>query len=52
MHTANNKTLQKNTRLETRKTPLDETEKFTRESKNSKDNTKKDPYPWLDENDK
>ena len=44
---------QKNTRLDIRKTPIDETEKSPRESKYSKDNTKNtkdDPYPWLDEN--
>ena len=51
MHTSNDKTLQKNTRLDIRKTPIDETEKSPRESKYSKDDTKKDPYPWLDEND-
>ena len=51
MHTSNDKTLQKNIRLYIRKTPLDETEKSPRESKYSKDNTKKDPYPWFDEND-
>ena len=33
------------------KHPIDETEKSPRESKYSKDNTKKDPYCWVDEND-
>ena len=35
-----------NTRLDIKKTPMDETEKSPR----SKDNTKKDLYPWLDKN--
>ena len=51
MHTINDKTPQKNGRLDIWKTPIDEIEKSPRESKYSKDNTKKDPYPWLDEND-
>ena len=41
----------KSTRLDIRKTPIDETENSPRESRYSKDNTKKDPYPWLDDND-
>ena len=45
IHTTNDKTPQKNTRLEIRKTPIDETERSLRESKYSKDNTKKDSYP-------
>ena len=40
-----------NIRPDIRKTPIDETEKPPRQSKYSKDVTKKDPYPWLDEND-
>ena len=51
MLTINDKTPQKNTRLDIGKTPIDETERFPREFKYSKSNTKKDPYPWLDEND-
>ena len=50
MHTTNdtnNKTPQRNTRLDIRKTPTDGTVK----SQRFKDNTKKDPYPWLDDND-
>ena len=51
MHTINDKTPQKNTGLDIRKTPIDETEKSPRQSKYSKDTTKEDPYSWLDEND-
>ena len=51
MHASNDKTLQKNTRLAMRKTPIDETEKPQRQSKYSKDDTEKDPHPWLDDND-
>ena len=51
MHTTNDKILQKNIRLEIRKNPIDGTEKSPRESKYSKDDTRKGPYPWLDEND-
>ena len=51
MHTTNDKTPQKNKRLDIRKTPIDETEKSPIEFKYSKDDTRKDPYPWLDEND-
>ena len=47
MHTTNDKTLQKNTRLDIRKTPIGRREKSPR----FKDNTKKDPYHWLDDND-
>ena len=50
MHTTNdpnNKTPQKNRRLDIRKTSIDETEKSPR----FKDNTKKVPYPRLDDND-
>ena len=50
MHTTNDtndKTPQKNTRLDIRKTPINGTEKSPR----FKDNTKKDPYPWFDDND-
>ena len=46
MLTTSDKTPQKNTRLDIRKTPIDETERSPRESKYSKDNTKKEPYPW------
>ena len=51
MHTTNDKTPQKNTRFNIRKTPIDETEKCPREPKYSKGKTKKDPCPLLDEND-
>ena len=62
MHVNYDKTLQKNMRLDIRKTPIDETETPQdnphmlgmiqgRQSKHSKDHTKKDPYHWLDEND-
>ena len=44
---SNDKTQQKDTRLDTKKTPIDETETSPR----FKDNTKKDPYSWWDEND-
>ena len=40
------KTTQKNTRLDIMKTPTDGTVKSPR----FKDNTKKDPHPWLDDN--
>ena len=46
MLTDNDKTPQKNTRLDIRKTPIDGTEKSPR----FKDNTKKDLYPLLDDN--
>ena len=51
MHTNNDKTLQKNMKLHIRKTSIGKIEKPLRQSKYSKDDTKKDPYPWLDEND-
>ena len=50
IHTSNDindKTPQKNTRLDIRKTPINGTVKTSR----CKDNAKKDPYPWLDDND-
>ena len=50
-NTTNDKTPPRNTSLDIRKTSLDETEKSPRQSKYCKVNTKKDPYPWLDEND-
>ena len=43
----NDKTPQKNTRIDIRQTTTDGTERSPR----FKDNTKKDPYPWLDDND-
>ena len=51
MHTDNDKTPQKNTRLDIGKTPIDETERHLRQSRYSSDDIKKDQYPWLDEND-
>ena len=50
MHTSNNindKIPQKNTRLDRRKTPINGTVKIPR----CKDDAKKDPYAWLDDND-
>ena len=43
----NDQTSQKNTRLDIRKTSKNR----TRKTLIFKDNTKKDPYPWLDDND-
>ena len=51
MLTTNVKTPQKSKRLDIRKTPIDETENSPRNSKYSKDHTRKNSYPWLDEND-
>ena len=44
---SNDKTPHKNTRHDIRKTPINVTVKTPR----FKDNAKKDPYPWLDDND-
>ena len=48
IHTSNDKTLQRNTRLDMRKTSINETENPLRQSKYSKDDAEKYPYPWLD----
>ena len=47
MHTSD-KTLQMNTGIDIRKTLTDVIQKHPRQSKYSKDNTDKNPYPWLD----
>ena len=51
MYTNDDKTLQMNTTLDMRKTPIDEKEQTPRQSKNSKDDTNKNPYHSLDEKD-
>ena len=51
MHTSDDKTLEMNTRLEIRNTPIDVTEENPRQSLYSKDDTDIDPYSWLGEND-
>ena len=50
IYTSNYITLQMNTRIDMGKTNIDETEKKPIQSKYSKDDTEKDPYPWLDKN--
>ena len=51
MHETNERAPQKNTRLDIRKTSIYETAKSPRESKYSKVDAKKDPYPSLDAKD-